>query len=158
MVVNDRTNSSRQLAARWSTATGVPMSALSILRSLLHHGLCARLPLYRIPSRQNIDGASDHDGRIRVKRYAGERCLPECVIERHSGLTPGVMQDNASPQVAKTVRDLCSAQHMKLPSWPTFSLDMSLIEHVWGLVGRRLARDPRPAASKDELLLQIQAT
>ncbi|GFW90034.1 transposable element Tc1 transposase [Trichonephila clavipes] len=33
----------------------------------------------------------DHDGRIRVRRYAGERCLPECVIERHSGLTPGVM-------------------------------------------------------------------
>ncbi|GFX42853.1 uncharacterized protein TNCV_5072171 [Trichonephila clavipes] len=25
------------------------------------------------------------------RRSAGERCLPECVIERHSGLTPGVM-------------------------------------------------------------------
>ncbi|GFW51625.1 transposable element Tc1 transposase [Trichonephila clavipes] len=33
----------------------------------------------------------DHDGRIRVRRYAGERCLPECVIERHSVLKPGVM-------------------------------------------------------------------
>ncbi|GFU23342.1 transposable element Tc1 transposase [Trichonephila clavipes] len=33
----------------------------------------------------------DHDGRIRVRRYAGEFCLPECVIERHSGLIPGVM-------------------------------------------------------------------
>ncbi|GFT47353.1 transposable element Tcb1 transposase [Trichonephila clavipes] len=33
----------------------------------------------------------DHDGRIRVKGYAGERYLPECVIKRHSGLTPGVM-------------------------------------------------------------------
>ncbi|GFX87955.1 transposable element Tc1 transposase [Trichonephila clavipes] len=33
----------------------------------------------------------DHDGRIRARRYAGERCLPECVMERHSGLTPGVM-------------------------------------------------------------------
>ncbi|GFS98625.1 NACHT and WD repeat domain-containing protein 2 [Trichonephila clavipes] len=32
----------------------------------------------------------DHDGRIRVRRYAGESCLPECVIERHSDLTPGV--------------------------------------------------------------------
>ncbi|GFS63427.1 uncharacterized protein TNCV_2239701 [Trichonephila clavipes] len=32
-----------------------------------------------------------HDGRIRVRRYAGERCLPEGVIERHSGLTPVVM-------------------------------------------------------------------
>ncbi|GFV53751.1 uncharacterized protein TNCV_4505341 [Trichonephila clavipes] len=33
----------------------------------------------------------DHDGRIRVRRYAGERCLSECVIERHSGLTPEVI-------------------------------------------------------------------
>ncbi|GFV66230.1 transposable element Tcb1 transposase [Trichonephila clavipes] len=33
----------------------------------------------------------DHDGRIRVRRYAGERCLPECVIERHNSLTPRVM-------------------------------------------------------------------
>ncbi|GFX90297.1 transposable element Tcb2 transposase [Trichonephila clavipes] len=31
----------------------------------------------------------------------------------------------------------------------------SLIEHVWDFVGRRLGRDP--AASKDELLLHIQA-
>ncbi|GFW90033.1 hypothetical protein TNCV_3484851 [Trichonephila clavipes] len=33
---------------------------------------------------------------------------------------------------------------------------MSPIEHIWDLVGRRLSRDPRSAASKDELLLRIQ--
>ncbi|GFX77029.1 transposable element Tcb1 transposase [Trichonephila clavipes] len=33
----------------------------------------------------------DPDGHIRVRCYAGERCLPKCVMERHSGLTPGVM-------------------------------------------------------------------
>ncbi|GFV48632.1 hypothetical protein TNCV_5069171 [Trichonephila clavipes] len=33
---------------------------------------------------------------------------------------------------------------------------MSHIEHVWDLVGRRFAREPRPAASKDEFLLRIQ--
>ncbi|GFV86167.1 transposable element Tc1 transposase [Trichonephila clavipes] len=33
----------------------------------------------------------DHDGHIRVRRYASERCLPEFVIERHIGLTPGFM-------------------------------------------------------------------
>ncbi|GFV47771.1 hypothetical protein TNCV_517701 [Trichonephila clavipes] len=32
-----------------------------------------------------------HDGRIRVRIYASKRCLPECVIERHIGLKPGVM-------------------------------------------------------------------
>ncbi|GFT49568.1 transposable element Tc1 transposase [Trichonephila clavipes] len=115
----------------------------------------------------------DHDDCIRVRHYVGERCLPECVIERHSGLTIGVMpevvlflqclpgvtfqQDNARPNVAKTVRDFCSFQHMHLLPWPAYSLDMSRIEHVWDLIGRRLARDLRPAVSKDELLLRIQA-
>ncbi|GFX71037.1 uncharacterized protein TNCV_3648021 [Trichonephila clavipes] len=33
----------------------------------------------------------DHDVRIHVRRYAGERCIPECVIERHNGLTAGVV-------------------------------------------------------------------
>ncbi|GFU00720.1 uncharacterized protein TNCV_4818771 [Trichonephila clavipes] len=33
----------------------------------------------------------DHDGRICVRRNAGERYLPECVIERHSDQTPGVI-------------------------------------------------------------------
>ncbi|GFW89965.1 transposable element Tc1 transposase [Trichonephila clavipes] len=33
----------------------------------------------------------DHDDRIRVRRYDGECFLPECVIDRHSSLTPGVM-------------------------------------------------------------------
>ncbi|GFV91222.1 uncharacterized protein TNCV_897431 [Trichonephila clavipes] len=38
-----------------------------------------------------------------------------------------------------------------------YSPDMSLIEHLWDLVGWRLARDPCSATSKDEFLLRIQA-
>ncbi|GFX77767.1 transposable element Tcb2 transposase [Trichonephila clavipes] len=124
----------------------------------------------------------DHDSCIRVRRYADERCLPECVIEQHSGPTPGIMvwgmisyhgrsnlqriegipgaifqQDNARPHVAKTVQDFCSAQHMQLLPWPAYSPDMSPIEYVWDSVGWHLACDPLSAASKDELLLRIQA-
>ncbi|GFU80051.1 transposable element Tc1 transposase [Trichonephila clavipes] len=33
----------------------------------------------------------NQDGLIRVRWYAGECCLPECFIERHSGRTPRVM-------------------------------------------------------------------
>ncbi|GFX97959.1 hypothetical protein TNCV_4906101 [Trichonephila clavipes] len=46
---------------------------------------------------------------------------------------------------------------MQRLSCPAYSPDMSPIEHVWDLFGRCLARDLRPAASKDELLLRIQA-
>ncbi|GFS48403.1 hypothetical protein TNCV_2297421 [Trichonephila clavipes] len=45
---------------------------------------------------------------------------------------------------------------MQLLPWPAYSPDMSPIEHVWNLVGWRLARDSSPAASNDELLLRIQ--
>ncbi|GFT51608.1 transposable element Tc1 transposase [Trichonephila clavipes] len=240
MAVNDRTAFSRQLAARWCTATSVLMSASSILRRLLCRGLCARVPLYRIPltakhrrlrlqwahehrawqadwyqvvfSDESRFNLWDHDGRIRVRRYAGERCLPECVIERHSGLTakvivwgaisypgrsnllriesnlnsnryvrevlqpevipflqciPGAIfqKDNAGPHVGKTVRNFCSAQHVQFLPWPTYSLDMSPVEHVWDLVDSGdlvdsldlIAGDLRPAGSKDEILLRIQA-
>ncbi|GFU63773.1 hypothetical protein TNCV_3321701 [Trichonephila clavipes] len=75
MAVNYHIASSRQLAARWFTATGVLMSASSI----------------RSVSAAPWIAFWAHDSRISGKRYAGERCLPECVIERHSDLTPGVM-------------------------------------------------------------------
>ncbi|GFU79137.1 transposable element Tcb2 transposase [Trichonephila clavipes] len=56
-MVNDCTASTKQLAARWSTAaTGVLMSASLIRRHLRYRGLRARVTLYRIPSRQTIDG------------------------------------------------------------------------------------------------------
>ncbi|GFW62794.1 uncharacterized protein TNCV_2625571 [Trichonephila clavipes] len=55
MVVNDRTASSKQLAARWSTATGALMSASQIRGRQLHRRLRARAPLYRIPFTTTID-------------------------------------------------------------------------------------------------------
>ncbi|GFW81186.1 transposable element Tc1 transposase [Trichonephila clavipes] len=109
---------SRQLEALWSTATCVLMSASSIHRRMLHRGLRVRVPLYRIlltanHRRLRLQWAHEHrawqadwhqvvfsdesrcnlwdqDGCIRVRYYAFERYLPECVIERHSDLTPRV--------------------------------------------------------------------
>ncbi|GFX50611.1 transposable element Tcb2 transposase [Trichonephila clavipes] len=45
--------SSRQLAARCATAIGVLMLASPICRRLLHRGLHAWVPLYRIPLMAN---------------------------------------------------------------------------------------------------------
>ncbi|GFS92713.1 hypothetical protein TNCV_1161371 [Trichonephila clavipes] len=138
MAVNGRTASSRQLAARSSTATCVLMSASSIRRRLLHH-----------ESRFNL---WDHDGRISVRRYTGEFCLPEYVIEQHSDLIPGVMvwgtiSYHGRSNLLRIQGNLNSNSHMQLLPWTAYSPDMSPID----LVGRRLARDPRSEASKDEL-------
>nr|XP_042912780.1 uncharacterized protein LOC122272833 [Parasteatoda tepidariorum] len=119
MVLTDRTAPSRQLAEQWSIATGVSLCASSIRRRQQQRGLRARTPLYRITitvnhSRLRLQWANQqrnwradwqrvvfsdesrfnlwyHDGRIRVRRYAGERHLLECIIESHSGRTRGVM-------------------------------------------------------------------
>ncbi|GFX48449.1 transposable element Tcb1 transposase [Trichonephila clavipes] len=102
MAVNDRTASSRQLAARWSTTTGVLMSASSIHRRLPNHQRQRLRWAHKhrawqadrhqvVFSDESCFSLWYHDSRIRVRRYAGERCLSECVIERHSGPTPGVM-------------------------------------------------------------------
>ena len=147
----------------------------------------------------------DHDGCVRVRRYAGQRCFSECVIERHSGRTPRILVrgeitchgrsnflriegnlnssryvsevlklevlpflpqgipraffqlDNARPHIEKTAKNFFSVQHMQLLPLSSYSPDMSPIEQVCDLVGRRLTRHSRPAASGDELLLTIQA-
>ena len=92
------------------------MSALSVRRRLLHRGLRARVPLYRIPlmtnhrrlhlqwahehkvlqagfapsclSNKSHFNLLDHDDCVRVRRYAGQHCLPECVIEQYRAEHP----------------------------------------------------------------------
>ncbi|GFW11781.1 transposable element Tc1 transposase [Trichonephila clavipes] len=91
MAVNDRTASSRQLAARWSTSTGSPSRQNIDGYVYNEHRACFADWHQVVFSNESRFNLWDHDGRIHVRRYAGERCLPECVKERHSGLTPGVM-------------------------------------------------------------------
>ncbi|GFT48531.1 transposable element Tc1 transposase, partial [Trichonephila clavipes] len=103
----------------------------------------------------------DHDSRIRVRRYAGERCLPEFIIERHRGLTSGIMAWGTISYHGRSnlLRIECNLNSNRYvfevlqPEFVPYSPDMSPFHQVWDLVGRRLARDQRPAASKDELLL-----
>ncbi|GFV84731.1 hypothetical protein TNCV_4297131 [Trichonephila clavipes] len=96
-------------------------------------------------------------GNLNSNRYVCEVLRPKVATFLQS--IPGdiFLRDNARPRVAKTVRDFCSAQRMQLFPWPAYSLDMSPNEYVLDLVGRCLARDPSPAASKDEHLLRIEA-
>ncbi|GFU79046.1 transposable element Tc1 transposase [Trichonephila clavipes] len=112
-----------------------------------------------------IWGAISYHGRFNLLRIEGNLNSNRYVLEVLQSKVvpflqdiPGAIfqQDNARPHVAKTVRDLCSAQHMQLLPWPAYSPYMSSIQHVWDLVGRRLARDLRPAASKDELSLRVR--
>ncbi|GFT92600.1 transposable element Tc1 transposase [Trichonephila clavipes] len=202
MAQTDRTASSRQLAAQW-----IPLTQnhhrLRLQWANVHRSWRANWQ-YVVFSDKSRFNLWHHDGRTRVRRYdAGERHIPECIIERHSGRTPGVtvwgattchgrsqflrivgnlnstryineilqpqaipflqglpgtvfQQDNPRPHVAKTVKSYLDSQQVQLLPWSAYSPDLSPIEHVWDIVGWRLARDLRPVASTDELWLRIQ--
>ncbi|KFM72889.1 Transposable element Tcb1 transposase, partial [Stegodyphus mimosarum] len=92
-------------------------------------------------------------GNLNSNRYIREVLQPEAVPFLQS--LPGAVfqQDNARPHTARIVKSFFAAQQVQLLPWPACSPDMSPIEHVWDVIGRRLARDPRPVASADELWL-----
>ncbi|GFX64377.1 transposable element Tc1 transposase [Trichonephila clavipes] len=113
MAVNVGTASFRQFAARWSTATGLLMSdsaapwiackgafiqdPLTTNHRWLHLQWAQEHRAWQADWHQVVFADEsrfslwDHDRRICVRHCAGERCLPEYVIERHSGITPKVM-------------------------------------------------------------------
>ena len=146
---------------------------------------------------------SCNDGRIRVRRYAGERNLRACTLQRRRGPTPSVMvwgaigynmrsrllriegnlnsnpyirevlqpdvlplhqatphaifqQHNARPQAARIVQAFFQRRWVSLLPWPARSPDMSPIEHVWDMVGRRLIRQGTPATTLHALWTYIQ--
>ncbi|GFU83834.1 transposable element Tcb1 transposase [Trichonephila clavipes] len=95
-------------------------------------------------------------GNLNSTRYINEVLQPQD-IPFLQGLPGAVFQqDNARPRVAKTVRSYLDSQQVQLLPWPAFSPDMSPIEHVWDIVGGRLARDLRPVVSINEFWLRIQ--
>ncbi|GFT34908.1 transposable element Tc1 transposase [Trichonephila clavipes] len=97
-------------------------------------------------------GAISYHGRSNLLQSEchlnSNRCVREVlqpeVVSFPQGIPEAIFQqDNTQKHVAKIFRYFCSAQHMKLLPWLAYSSDMSLIEHVLTLVGRRLGRDPR---------------
>ncbi|GFV85505.1 transposable element Tcb2 transposase [Trichonephila clavipes] len=136
-----------------------------------------RRPCWRHSTETNflLNYGPIHWEALTTKRYADERCLPECVINPHSGLTPGgifwdVISCHWRSTLLRTVGNFNSNKYfcelLQLQVIPSFKasleLSFSRIIHAhmlqrlfetWNLVGWRLARDPCPTASKDELLL-----
>ncbi|GFV30734.1 transposable element Tc1 transposase [Trichonephila clavipes] len=95
-------------------------------------------------------------GNLNSTRYINEVLQPQATPFLQ-GLPGAVFQQhNARPHVTKTVKSHLDSQQVQFLPWPGYSPDMSPIEHVWDMVGRRLARDLRPVASTDELWLRIQ--
>ncbi|GBM55136.1 hypothetical protein AVEN_207022-1 [Araneus ventricosus] len=63
-------------------------------------------------------------------------------------------QDNARPHTAVVTQH--ALQSVDMLPWPARSPDLSLIEHVWNIIGRQLQRHPHPALTVPVLIDQVQ--
>ncbi|GFW55002.1 transposable element Tcb2 transposase [Trichonephila clavipes] len=120
---------------------------------------------------RNVTSARDDRRLVRTassRQLAAQRSTATVPDKRNEILQPQAIpflqglpgavfqQDNPRPHVAKTVKSYLDSQQVQLLPWSAYSPDMSPIEHVWDIVGWRLARHLRPVASTDELWLRIQ--
>jgi hypothetical protein len=66
-------------------------------------------------------------------------------------------QDNARPHVARVTLEYLSQQSVPLLPWPARSPDLSLIEHIWDFIGRKLQTDYlQPPSSLPQLACRVQ--
>ncbi|UYV75049.1 hypothetical protein LAZ67_12002232 [Cordylochernes scorpioides] len=104
---------------------------------------------------------SSDSRRVRVWRQRGERSNPAAIVERPTVRQRGIMgvpnalyqQDNARPHTARISQQ--ALQDVQMLPWPPYSPDLSPIEHVWDIIGRRLHALPQPR-SEDELWQMVE--
>ncbi|GFX50472.1 transposable element Tc1 transposase [Trichonephila clavipes] len=206
MTVTDRSVTSRTIAHHIESVTHHSVSARTIRRRLQQSGLSARRPWLGLPLTQNhrrlhriwCDERSTwvlewnevvftdesriclqhHDRRIRVRRHRGERMLNSCVMHRHTGLAPSIMewggigyhsrtplrlataifqQDNARPHVACIVQRFFVNHQIELLPWPARFSDLLPIENMWSMVAQRLTQITPPSATPDQLWQYVEA-
>ncbi|UYV68761.1 hypothetical protein LAZ67_6000727 [Cordylochernes scorpioides] len=121
---------------------------------------------------------------VRVWRRRGERSNPAAIVERPTVRQRGIMvwgaiaydsrspllriqgtmtaqryvddvlrPDNARPHTARISQQ--ALQDVQMLPWPPYSPDLSPIEHVWDIIGRRLHALPQPR-SEDELWQMVE--
>ncbi|GFU93098.1 transposable element Tcb1 transposase [Trichonephila clavipes] len=74
------------------------------------------------------------------------------ILEQHVGLFRGTigaefpfMDNNTRPQRANIVDECLQSEGITCMDWPAFSTNLNPIEHVWDMLGRRIAaRQPLP--------------
>ncbi|UYV76869.1 hypothetical protein LAZ67_14002262 [Cordylochernes scorpioides] len=89
-------------------------------------------------------------GTLTAQRYLDDILRPVLLpfLSHHPGLT--FQQDNARPHTARVTMD-CLQSCRTLP-WPARSPDLSPIEHIWDVMGRRL----QPSRNVDYLARQLE--
>ncbi|GFV10070.1 transposable element Tcb2 transposase [Trichonephila clavipes] len=96
-------------------------------------------------------------GSVNGTRYCSEILLPYVRLFRGAmGLQFLFMDDNAPCHRTVAAEQLLESEDIKRMDWPARSPDLNPIEHVWDLLGRRLAARTLPPVTIRELRLVLQ--
>ncbi|UYV64065.1 hypothetical protein LAZ67_2006437 [Cordylochernes scorpioides] len=92
-------------------------------------------------------------GTMTAQRYVDDVLRP-LTLPYFQGVPNALyQQDNARPPTARISQQ--ALQDVQMLPWPPYSPDLSPIEHVWDIIGRRLHALPQPR-SEDELWQMVE--
>ncbi|UYV85003.1 hypothetical protein LAZ67_X004225 [Cordylochernes scorpioides] len=91
-------------------------------------------------------------GTMTAQRYVDDVLRPVTLPYLQGVPNALYQQDNARPHPARISQQ--ALQDVQMLPWPPYSPDLSPIEHVWDIIGRRLHALPQPR-SEDELWQMI---
>ncbi|UYV83577.1 hypothetical protein LAZ67_23001514 [Cordylochernes scorpioides] len=92
-------------------------------------------------------------GTMTAQRYVDDVLRPVTLPYLQGVPNALYQQDNARPHTARISQQ--ALQDVQMLPWPPYSPDLSPIEHVWNIIGRRLHALPQPR-SEDELWQMVE--
>lgn len=95
-------------------------------------------------------------GNMTAQRYVQEVVEEHLVPYLRTLPNPIFQQDNARPHIARVTLECFERNEVNLLPWPPRSPDLSPIEHVWDIIGRRLRNLPHPPQTLAALRNEVQ--
>ncbi|RZB89833.1 DDE 3 and/or HTH Tnp Tc3 2 domain containing protein, partial [Asbolus verrucosus] len=183
VALRDRFSSTREIGDRWIGLTTQQISIRSAYRRIRSFGLKSYRPLLCLPLTPRhrtvrLEWCNEKEkmcsflvwgaicygsrsplvvipGTLNANRFVDYVLEPVLIPYLQGLVNPIFQQDNARPHIARVAMEFLNNANVDLLPWPSRSPDLSPIEHVWDMVGRKINDLQPPPGSIDILQRRI---